>query len=530
MSKSSVKQLVEKYPLSVVMGVAIGLRLLSVLFSKGFMASDDHFQTVRIVCDWLVNGEYDIDGNLVWAGKSAETVARNPLYTLLLYGMMKPLYSMGVTSLDGLMYVVRFAHASLSLVGVWAVYRITARITKAKYWAFGAGLLAAAHFALPFLSVRNLIEMVGSNFWILSLFFLYPREEVDANRSLIVSGLFAGIGWMFRFQLAAAAIAVPLALWWQKRSIKPAVFWSVGFLVIFLFSGLFEYTLLGRWWGGTFGHLEQGTREGSLYNTSHFIYVGVLLAMFFPPVSLVLGYLTARKQLWREHLPLLLSTVSFIILHTIQQNRQERFMIPLLYPLIVIFTLTLWYTVKAKGWWVQGKRIRGLLIYAGILNLILLPLFTMNYGHKGEVEPLVRLENRPKESVVVFFTPETRRIFPFDYATIGAPRRISFHKWIEFDTLVIPDTLSTGPFYCLVYPPTPEKKEAYIDSLGKIFEAPVMVDYVAPSTIDYLLHVMNPKHNKTHEAWIYKSERLTEGAKQKQEAYKAIQSQVMNSP
>jgi hypothetical protein len=174
--------------------------------------------------------------------------------------------------------------------------------------------------------------------------------------------------------------------------------------------------------------------------------------------------------------------------------------------------------------------VQNLAIYAGLLNLILLPLFTLNYGHKGEVEPLVRLENRPQGSVVVFFTPETRRIFPFDYASIGAPRRISFHKWVEFDTLVIPDTLSTGPFYCLVYPPAPEKKDAYLDSLRTLFEKPVLVGYIDPSTVDYLLHVMNPKHNKTHEVWMYRSESLTELSRQKQADYKASQLQVMNSP
>ena len=50
------------------MVIAIALRLLAVVFSQGFMAHDDHFETIEIANSWHQEGMLLPDGTLRWEG------------------------------------------------------------------------------------------------------------------------------------------------------------------------------------------------------------------------------------------------------------------------------------------------------------------------------------------------------------------------------------------------------------------------------------------------------------------------------
>ena len=65
---SRLRRLIETYPLTVVMIVAILARAIAVLFSKGYMASDDHFETVSVAYNWLQHGILSQEGLLRWGG------------------------------------------------------------------------------------------------------------------------------------------------------------------------------------------------------------------------------------------------------------------------------------------------------------------------------------------------------------------------------------------------------------------------------------------------------------------------------
>ena len=120
----------QRYGLRIVLAVAILLRLIAVIFSKGYMASDDHFQTITVAFGWLQHGLLDSTGHLTWQAVKSSDISRFPLYTLSVYAVMWLYKQAGSMSLDTMMYGVRAIHAAISLMGVWAVYQIVRIATR----------------------------------------------------------------------------------------------------------------------------------------------------------------------------------------------------------------------------------------------------------------------------------------------------------------------------------------------------------------------------------------------------------------
>ena len=126
---------VKKHPLATVILASLAVRLIAVIWSRGFIHSDDHFDSVSVAYDWLTRGFWGDDGFLRWKNKLSDTIGRFPLYNLFLWSMMKLNRLCGVDSLNGMMYSIRLSHGLLSLLPVWAAFGITKQVTKSYRWA-----------------------------------------------------------------------------------------------------------------------------------------------------------------------------------------------------------------------------------------------------------------------------------------------------------------------------------------------------------------------------------------------------------
>ena len=500
------KNYIQRHPFLSVLTLAIVFRLLAVIFSKGYMASDDQFQTVDIAYRWLRVGIWDADGNMNWGPYSSGIISRFPLYNILLYLNMKAVMLLGYDSLDRIMYGVRLSHALLSIIGVAAVYKTVEAATASKNWAVIAGLVMAAHFAMPFLAVRNLIEMLGGTLWAVSLLYLYKHRMSSRFAFLMISGLLAGLSWMFRFQMIFAFWIVPIVLWYEYRCLRPALYYGFGVFSMILLAGLADWMWVGTFMGTSLNHLWQGLSEGALYSTSHLIYVAVIAAYFIPPASLVVMFLALRRRFWKNHLVLTASTAAFVIIHTLVANRQERFMIPILPALIVLFVLACHQHYQQHGFFRKHLGLSlSLITFTLLVNFVALGPFTFNYGHKGLVEPLVKIEQlSTSKPSVLFFSPEKSRIFPLNYGGFELIDRSYVHAWEDLDAVFGAGSAESGFDYYLLYPLRSDDLERYRDSLVSRAGPVDLAFYIGPSTIDLILHGLNPEHNVTNEVWVYR--------------------------
>ncbi len=497
------KRLIEQYPLATVLTIAVILRAISVVFAKGYMFSDDYYETVSVAYDWLRHGMFAPNGLLTWGAHTPGDIARFPLYTVFLYGIMWLYHAAGIDNLATMMFGVRAIHALISLLPVYAVYRIARMVTGSNRWAFLGGLIAAAHFAMPFLAVRTLIEMVGGYFWTFAIYYCYRyMREQPRHRYLIIAGILSGIAWMVRFQIVTAIVAIPLILLWQHRRLREAIIYSVTFLAMVVIAGFVDLGMLGGFLASTVHHLHQGFTETPPYKTSIFIYPAVLVAFFIPPLSIVLFVLAAFKRFWIEH-KLLLSSLSFILIHSLVSARQERYMLPIVGAVMVLIVLVIWWQHEIRGFLFRYKRsFYALAAFTVSVNLILLVPFTIDYAHKGVVEPLVRIERLKRHPSVLFMTPERVRIFPFDYAGFDGLERRYINKWSDLDILRADSTLVDSIDYYIVYPNDELLLPNYLDSLQQFTGPLAPLYHIEPSLVDKLLHAVNSKHNPNDEVWV----------------------------
>jgi uncharacterized membrane protein len=496
-------------PLTRILLLALAVRLLAVVFSQGFIHSDDHFETVSVAWNWLHGGLWGDDGNLHWSHKPAETIGRFPLYTLFLLGQMKICRWVGITSLSAMMYFIRLIHALISLLPVWAAFRIVKQATRSDRWAAVAGLAIAFQFASPFLGVRNLIEIVGGSLWIVAVGFLYRYQGDKKSGWLYLAGLMTGLAWMIRFQIALAVIPVPFLLWWETRHVTPAVKYSLSVAVMLLVSAFVDWCLLGRFAGSTITYLTMNLDLPALYRTIPLLYVVLLVVLLVPPLSLVSLYLMLKPGFFRQHKVLFWTSISFLALHSLHANQQERFIFPILPAFIVLGVLSFWHFKEERPvgseWSTWFKWTAGI---SGVLNVALLVFFTFAYGHKGMIEPLKWFEKYDPAARVLFFQPEVKRWPPVEYA--GDKIACTFvRNWAALANLPARQEGHTAFDYVVVYPKTDSSLQPYLDSLTARLGLLEPVFDVNPSYYDQTLHLLNSRHNDNYAAYGYRIVALT---------------------
>jgi hypothetical protein len=153
LESTAISKLQERHliPLSLTLAVAFVIRMLAAFYSKGYAFSDDHFDVITIAQGWL-------DGLLLWLNE-AMPPRHSMLYVLIHYAVFYVLEAIDVFSPEVKMTVIRVLHGLYSLLVVYFGYKIIERLSN-KANARLVGLMLSVIWFMPFMSVRNLVEMV----------------------------------------------------------------------------------------------------------------------------------------------------------------------------------------------------------------------------------------------------------------------------------------------------------------------------------------------------------------------------------
>ncbi|SYZ74647.1 membrane hypothetical protein [Candidatus Zixiibacteriota bacterium] len=491
---------IRKHPLLTCMTVAFILRLIAVIFSRGYMASDDFFETVKIAYQGVTSGLTNAEGLMRWDAVPSQEIARSPLYNVALYAVLKLEQIAGIANLDPMMYLVRLLHALLSLLTVWYGFKYIKTATGSDNFALVGGLILAGHFLLPYLAVRNLIEQVSADFFVPAIFFVYIGTRERDGRYLLLAGILSGLSWMFRFNVGAAILPIPFAVWYLTRSIRPAVYYCLGLFVIFLFSGSLDLIYLGSF-GRSNITLIKGAFVPALLPQPFWFYFALVAGVLIPPFSIYFMVTYFRRSIIREHLILFSSALMFFLAHTLISNKQERFLLPI-FPLLIILGiigLKEFLSQRDHASW-NMKLFKYSAIMAVIVNIVLLPVFTTYYVHKGAVEPFVYLSRQNDVKKVLVDSTERIRLIPFEYEGFGRPRPILL---FPRDTLGSEDLL--GPSrdsinYFVIF--TDDSLSRHLADLESDFGRLEPVFHSTPSLMDGILHALNPNHNLENCAWV----------------------------
>ncbi len=489
-------------PLLIVLTLALGLRLVAVVFSQGFMAHDDHYETVEIANSWLHQGIYLSDGTLRWEGKPDIGVMRSAVYNLFLLGLMKITSAFGVEHLDVHMYFNRFIHALLSLLPVIFGYRYLKEETNNRTAAVG-GMLLSAHFLMPYLAVRNLVEMVAADFLLPCLYFATTGMKRESNADAFLAGVLGGIAFMVRMQVIMALALVPIAMVIRRRVWQQAIVFSLALLGMIILQGLIDIQTHGKFLGSISNYVVGNLGAPPTIPGPWYRYALLLLGVMIPPFSLLFIAAVFHQRVIRNHIVLWLPMMAFLIGHSLITNKQERFIIPIFPILLVLGCVGLYYLMQNDRWRAHWRKLRlGLWVWFAVVNLVLLAVFTVNYGHRGVVDPLVYLSRQPDAKEVLFDCTERRIFVPYSYWQYDRSNAVTIYSNLEFlQALTKGKLLSfSPPDYIVVF--SDDNLQQHQDLLTSMLGKYKLVHHGKPSLVDVVLNKLNPKYNHRNESWV----------------------------
>jgi hypothetical protein len=369
--------------------VAFLARIVAVIFSPGYGMHDDHFLIIESSASW-VDG-YDYNNWLPWSPNNAgHPEGHSFTYVGLNFFYFYTMKMLGIADPKVLMFINRLLHAFASMAVVHFGMRITEKLSD-RVTALRVGWFLALLWILPFVSVRNLVEMVAAPLLVYGTWLILKSER---RRNFLFSGMVIGLSVSFRYQVGVFAIGMGLYFLFTRRWI-PLLLFSLGNALVFgLTQGLVDYLIWGYPFAELMGYVTYNLKEGTQYlpNQNYLMYFLVLTGCFFVPLGLILGFGFFRSA--RKYAVLFVPTFAFLLFHTIYPNRQERFILSIL-PFFLILGVLGYQLLKETPF--KQKIWRISLISFWVLNIPFLLFASTMYSKRSRVEAMYSLYGKKEK-------------------------------------------------------------------------------------------------------------------------------------
>ncbi|MGD0710397.1 MAG: glycosyltransferase family 39 protein [Bacteroidales bacterium] len=500
------KRVWNEQPLALVMLTAIFLRLLAVVFSKGFGMLDDHFLVIEAAQSW-VNG-YDYNNWLPASNPTGHPSGHGMFYVGLNFFLLKFLHFTGMTDPQGLMYVERFLHALLSLIVVFYGFKITEKISNLNN-ARIVGIIFASFFMFPFLSVRNLVEVVCIPFLILSVWQLIKDDELK-NKHYLLSGIFAAIAVGLRVQTMFFITGLGLYLLIKKQWRGFGIWAVIMFIVYFLLQGAPDIFL----WGYPFAEVSEYikvcvTTADAYIVQPWFTYFLFILGILIPPISIfmLMGYIKGFKKLLIITLPVFI----FLLGHIIISNKQERFMLPVIPFFIISGVVGMNDFIFIKPYWQKHKifiKVSWIIFWS--ISCMALPFVTTHYSKRSRCEAMYYLNQYKSNitSIVLddmnYHEPEWMPLFYLGKWNVRESMISEGNPFGNFKNWINSIDKKNYPQFILFF--GEENLQVRVDTVKQVMPDIVLEKTIYPDFIDWLLHTIN-KHNNNQTVFIYRNNR-----------------------
>lgn len=407
------KGFIEKRPLTFLLLLALAVRLIAVVFAKGYMMHDDHFLTVEPAASWADGYNFN-----EWApGIGNDRESPEPIsffYLGFLYVFFKIMNVLGLENPDSQMFVIRLIHAVYSLLTVYFSYKITERISG-KRDAFLVGLLLAILAIMPNYSVRNLVEFVCmppllAGYWILikkGAFQSFTVKLPVANssltfndgltsyapialRPLLTAAFVMGLAVGFRYQTVLIVAFVGGMFVFQK-AYKQFIYFGITAFIAFFLTQIDDVLL----WGGKpfqhlLGYFGYNAENALNYPGSWATYLSFIGYIILPPVGLMLVFGFFKES--KRYVAIFFPIAFFVLFHIVYPNRQERFILPAL-PFIVMLGVIGWnrFVAQSSFWSKRRTLLRTAWTFFWIVNVFAMFVLATTYSKRARVEAMLYL-------------------------------------------------------------------------------------------------------------------------------------------
>lgn len=466
-------------------------RLIAAVFSEGYGMHDDHFLIVEAASSW-VDG-YDYNHWLPWSeanqghpeGHSFTYVGLN----FLLFSVMK---FVGIVNPYWMMLINRILHALFSmLIPIYAI-RIVEKIANEKA-AKQVGWVLSLLWVVPFISVRNLVEVTAIPFLMVGVWFLL-RER--SKNDYLWAGLIMGVSVSFRYQVGVFLVGIAL-YYLVKFEWKKFIPFCLGVLLMFgLTQGVVDFFIWGypfaEFWGYTTYNMEEGTQY--MANSNYFMYFYVCFGVLLFPLGILA--LPAYFASVKKYLLLFLPTFLFLVFHTLYPNRQERFIATIL-PFVIMLALTV------MNEWLERPKFERLYRFSWkafwVLNIPLLLFFSITSSKVSRVESMAALYGNEMENEAILLESTGDAPISMLPKFYGKAWYCVFYERTSSEQLPL---LSENGRYDYIFFIGADGLSKRVDLYKSIYPEMELVRKCQPSLLDRTLHKLNPRNSNEYiEVW-----------------------------
>ena len=389
----------EKNPLTFILIIAAFIRLVAAFFSKGYAFHDDHFDVITVAQHWLYGLPHWVEPN--------NPPRHSMFYVIIHYVIFYISESVGIGSPESKMLVVRIIHGLYSLLIVYFGYKITALISYRSNAAL-VGLILSLIWFMPFMSVRNLVEMVCIPPYLAAFYYMlkdYKAQTFTWKRWLF-AGILFGLAFVIRYHSILFIGGAGVILLFRKQW-KEAFILSCGFLLsTFAIQGTIDMIMFQYPFHSVVAYYEYNTQQHNVRVIGPaYRFLLTVLGFLVPPISLFLiyGFIKSRKI----EAMMFSAALVFFAFHSIFPHKQERFILPL-FPLIIILGVVGWRTfvVKSAFWQKRERFLKGSWTFFWVLNIAAALALGFTYSKKSRIAPLSYLANKENIDAILVETSE----------------------------------------------------------------------------------------------------------------------------
>lgn len=345
--------------------ISLVFYIVASIFSSGFHHFDEHFQ-INEFLNFKLGG---ITGSeLAWEYR--EKI--RPWFQVFVYHKIYFVFDLlGMTSPFSFHFLFRLFSSLFGLYSIYFFYPVLKNWFKNdtySEWAYGLMLLS---WFSPYILTRTSSESFGISFFLLATsLFLRLKELKRPLFYALLAGLFFGLSYQSRFQMAAMVAPLWFHSLFFNRNFKELSLVAVGVLLGIGSGFLFDYWGYGVWNFSLWHYFRTNFLEGIMSNVQQYPfwwYVRLCFNRGIPPVSLVL-ILATFFGWWkyRKH-PLTWMTLPLFLFHSWVGHKELRY----LFPIIILSPIYLLLAIQELKL-VENKYFRPLAKFVLTINVIVL--------------------------------------------------------------------------------------------------------------------------------------------------------------